>query len=117
MSFAGTIQRNGMKVTWTSMGGTGGTYNPATGTMVDETSSTEQIYVVVDGYMSTAGKVKSDVFERGQLIYAGLLNVYTTVPVRLGDRLTIDGITYTVMFRKSIWRKTAPVLYLLQVQQ
>ena len=117
MSFSGTIQRNGMKVSWTSMGGTNGTYNPATGTMVGETSVTQEIYCVVDGYMSTAGKVKSDVFDRGTLVQGGILNVYTTVSVQLGDRLFIDGNSYTVMFRKSIWRKNAPVLYLLQVEQ
>ena len=118
MSFDGTIQRNGVQVSWTPMGGTNRIYDTSTGTMIggpDDTVSS--IYVIVDGFMSTAGKVRSDAFDRGTLVTGGLLNCYTTAPVGLGDRLTIDGNLYTVMFRKSIWRKNKPVLYLLQVAQ
>lgn len=118
MSYTGIIKRNGKAVTWIPMSGTGRVYDVSSQSMIgipDDIGTT--IYAVIDGYMSQAGKVRGEQFDPGTLIMGGLLNIFTTAPVHIGDRVIIDGIGYSVNWIKTIWKKDAIILREAQVSQ
>lgn len=118
MSYDGTIQRNGKAVTWIPMSGTDRVYDVSSQTMVGAPENTGTvIYAVIDGYMSQAGKVRGEQFDPHTLTAGGILNIFTTEAVHVGDRIIIDGSGYTVIWIKTIWKKDVIVLREAQVSQ
>ena len=120
MNLEANIARNGQTIYWKKMAGTGGTFNTATRTVENASSSASvaiPIKAVVDGFGTITTMLRSIAFAAQSLRQAGQLRVFTCHAVGMGDILTVDGVNYTVIFGKSIYYHGKIVLYMVEASQ
>lgn len=117
MSVSSVIAKNGVRVIWTPMGGSGKTYDTSTGTMVGAPVVPKTISVVLDGFGSVESKLRSGEFGANSVVENGAVRFFCVEPVKNGDILTINGDRMTVEYCKTVWKKDKIVLYSGQVRQ
>lgn len=110
MSIASTISRAGKTVQWRKMMGDGGDYDVTTGTVAVLATEVTDIKVVFDGFGSVESQLRGMFFGKGGLVQDGQLRAFTVAMLHPGDIITADGKDYTVVYVKSIWKKSSVVL-------
>ena len=118
MSYAGLIQRNGMKILWRKMLGEGGVYDYTTATVAQPSfAPAVTIYGVLDGFGSMESQLRSEQFEANDLEIMGATRVFTTSKLEAGDVVEFDGHARSVFLVKDIWKKNKVVLYMALVKR
>jgi len=112
VNLAGVVKRSGMSILWESMQGQGGTYDPATRTMLNvPATQATPILGIVDGFGTQASSLRSFFNDKDTLLGSGEYRVYTTKLCKVGDIFIMFERRFVITWGKSVIYQGKAVLY------